>query len=664
MRFDGKKPIEFSDETVELEQDNLEEETKYKLKLDAPSEPASSVSDDEESLDAFADAEGDDDLSFGDDSKGGDEKPFDDEPFDAGVETDEDEDPEKFIQQLAGKLGTSLRKYNDERGEPDFDLEKYAINSVISATHTAEMDEEDQKDIIKKVKMSGAGDENDDIDKDLDMDSEEPKDDEPKGEEPMGDDLGFGDDEEISEMIPGIHSVMGDKSKKKKRPSEKEKKLAKDTKSDYDNSKEDYENLIGKSMEKSEVDELFKKKLDSDTIELQGNEIDRIKKEFPGITDEEIADKLLNPQAKADGITADALLTREYDLGEDLDSQYKKVADIRSNMNLDSFYLIFAKHKRGVTLISKSEPTSRVDGFASGDDTLIPLFVDGDYARKIGANWSDYVGRQYNDPIFDEFKEFNTLSEEDVFTINLRNIKQDAEDMLAIPTDVRDEKLKGHKWADDHISTSADDAEEVADFLTNEGGNPCWDGYERVPGTKEGEKGSCRKKTNEALNEAEYKGRKVTLNKPTNGDKKKFKVYVKNDKGNVIKVEFGDPNMEIRRDNAKAKKSFRARHKCSEKKDKTTAGYWSCKMWSNKKVSDITEDLDNSEKNPIFVKNISMRDIILHDLHETTKPAPVREEPAVVPEREKSPSPRRRRIWETKPSVKPNPKMEENNDIK
>ena len=198
MRFDGKKPIEFSDETVELEQDNLEEETKYKLKLDAPSEPASSVSDDEESLDTFADAEGDEevDLSFGDEKEDnvGNEKPFDDEPFDAGVEADEDEDQEKFIQQLAGKLGTSLRKYNDERGEPDFDLEKYAINSVISATHTAEMEEEDQKDIIKKVKMSGAGDENDDIDKDLDMDSEEPKD-----EEPMGDDLGFGDDEDIEE---------------------------------------------------------------------------------------------------------------------------------------------------------------------------------------------------------------------------------------------------------------------------------------------------------------------------------------------------------------------------------------------------------------------------------------------------------------------------------
>tara|TARA_R110000796_G_scaffold61077_2_gene141380 strand:+ start:24000 stop:24932 length:933 start_codon:yes stop_codon:yes gene_type:complete len=102
------------------------------------------------------------------------------------------------------------------------------------------------------------------------------------------------------------------------------------------------------------------------------------------------------------------------------------------------------------------------------------------------------------------------------------------------------------------------------------------------------------------LNEAEYQGKTVKLNKPSpcgKDCKKKFKVYVKNDKGNVVKVTFGDPNMQIRRDNPEAKKSFRARHKCSEKKDKTTAGYWSCKMWSNKKVSDIvSEDLRESKK--------------------------------------------------------------------
>ena len=83
----------------------------------------------------------------------------------------------------------------------------------------------------------------------------------------------------------------------------------------------------------------------------------------------------------------------------------------------------------------------------------------------------------------------------------------------------------------------------------------------------------------ETLEEAEYQGRKVTLNKPMQGDVKKSKVYVKNEKGNVVKVNFGDPDMKIRKSNPKARKSFRARHKCHEKKPKTSAGYWSCKAW-------------------------------------------------------------------------------------
>lgn len=82
------------------------------------------------------------------------------------------------------------------------------------------------------------------------------------------------------------------------------------------------------------------------------------------------------------------------------------------------------------------------------------------------------------------------------------------------------------------------------------------------------------------LTEAEYQGRTVQLNKPMQGDVKKFKVYVKDpDTGNIKKVNFGDPDMRIRKSNPQARKSFRARHKCDQKKDKTTAGYWSCKAW-------------------------------------------------------------------------------------
>lgn len=82
------------------------------------------------------------------------------------------------------------------------------------------------------------------------------------------------------------------------------------------------------------------------------------------------------------------------------------------------------------------------------------------------------------------------------------------------------------------------------------------------------------------LDEAEYQGRTVQLNKPMQGDVKKFKVYVKDPKtGNVKKVNFGDKKMRIKKSNPARRKSFRARHKCDTAKDKTTARYWSCRKW-------------------------------------------------------------------------------------
>ena len=71
----------------------------------------------------------------------------------------------------------------------------------------------------------------------------------------------------------------------------------------------------------------------------------------------------------------------------------------------------------------------------------------------------------------------------------------------------------------------------------------------------------------------------VTLNKPQRGGSKKFYVYVKNDKGNVVKVSFGDPNMEIKRDDPARRKSFRARHNCDNPGPKWKARYWSCRQW-------------------------------------------------------------------------------------
>jgi len=131
--------------------------------------------------------------------------------------------------------------------------------------------------------------------------------------------------------------------------------------------------------------------------------------------------------------------------------------------------------------------------------------------------------------------------------------------------------------------------------------NPCWKGYEAYGTKKKNGKEVpncvpindsydvfCEKTgvgytlefaRDDDLNEAEYQGRKVSLGKPTRGDVKKFKVYVKNDKGNVVKVNFGDPNMRIKKSNPKRRKSFRARHNCDSPGPRWKARYWSCRKW-------------------------------------------------------------------------------------
>ena len=84
----------------------------------------------------------------------------------------------------------------------------------------------------------------------------------------------------------------------------------------------------------------------------------------------------------------------------------------------------------------------------------------------------------------------------------------------------------------------------------------------------------------ETLDEAEYQGRKVSLGKPMQGDVKKFKVYVRDPKTkNIKKVNFGDPNMRIKKSNPARRRSFRARHNCSNPGPRTKARYWSCRKW-------------------------------------------------------------------------------------
>jgi hypothetical protein len=94
---------------------------------------------------------------------------------------------------------------------------------------------------------------------------------------------------------------------------------------------------------------------------------------------------------------------------------------------------------------------------------------------------------------------------------------------------------------------------------------------------------------NELDEEAEHNGRRVKLGKPflTPGGPKKRAVYVKNDKGNVVKVNFGDPNLSIKRDQPNRRKSYRARHHCSTPGPRWKANYWSCKYWSNTPTTEL-----------------------------------------------------------------------------
>lgn len=173
-----------------------------------------------------------------------------------------------------------------------------------------------------------------------------------------------------------------------------------------------------------------------------------------------------------------------------------------------------------------------------------------------------------------------------MFFSNLEQMKRQCEYLLDFDESQIEGILEnGHDWAQDHISEAKNNMDQVFDFLMNEikgeSTEPQMETFlPNLRGKKvyEDEYGSVEVLP---LRESEYKGRKVTLNKPfyTPDGPKKSSVYVKNAKGNVVKVNFGDPNMEIKKDNPERRKSFRARHKCSEKKNKTTPGYWSCKAW-------------------------------------------------------------------------------------
>jgi CxxC motif-containing protein len=596
----------FADEEEDY---NLEEEVKYKLKLAAPSTPALDVSTPPvtggEEADMGLDAEVPE-------AAPGDDKPFDDTPFDAGIEADETEDPEKYIQQLAGKLGTTLRKYSEDKGQPDFDLEKFAINSVISATHTAEMDEEDQKDIIKKIKSSG--DEGKDVNVDVNVDT--------------------GDDEEAN---------MGD--------------------------------------DEVDVDSETEEPLDeAGDLGFQPGNAD--KSYFAN--DARFAPGAENQMWESDDLLSDNVVAfgDDFEVHENNDNQGGE--ELKNGMFFNDIYSIY---EDACELLSM-------------DMNEVSALLDN------GHGWAlDHVATATHDieHIYHYLEGQERMTEESesnnyMLFQNLKTIKHATHEILNMDVFMVDNEILNHgEWISNLAATSKDDIEEVYHFLTGQLGydGDTEAGYEDNHGSVESpESDIAQLFVGNGINEAEYQGRKVTLGKPTKGDVKKFKVYVKNKKGNVVKVNFGDPNMEIKRDDPKRRKSFRARHKCAQAKDRTTPKYWSCKMWSRTPVSKIvgedkikgvdgkacwkgykyagtengkdkcvkiSESLANLKKNSIFANN----DVIIEKLNEMqdmldsiTLNNPVKE-PVVIPETKPAqPSPRRKRIWEAEPAHAPKPKMD------
>lgn len=576
-----------------------------------------------------------DDLDFGTDmdtdmgaEPSTDDKPFDDEPFDAGVEADEESDPKKFIEQLTGKLGQSLRKYNEEQGQPDFELEKFAINSLLSATHTAKMDAEDQKDIISKVKTAGKGDEDvapqsdEDMPSDEDMSSDEPSDEEGLDEYRVFENMDnlFVNPKKNNMFQEGSNDILDESDRctriaKRKYdvwPSAyasgavvkcRQGKIWKDIKEEDLGKLGDYKNMTDEQIDEAAKKTDFSKEKKSG---LHGWFSRRGGEGSQGWVDcNTCRDGKCKPCGRKEGEkrskypscrpTPGACKSKgrgkSWGKKSANESEYN-VYEFLENMEESNNYMFWQNLK------SINDNAAEILGMDMSE--VDALLSDGhSWAVEHVITSKDDVEEVYHFLEYNMESKPSMMSENNesnnyMFFASLKTILHASSELLEMDEDMVDSILSdGHGWALDHIATAADDMEEVYHFLANtlnayDGDTDA--GYEDEFGNVEAYN----------LNEAEYQGRTVKLGKPMKGDVKKFKVFVKNKKGKVIKVNFGDPNMEIKRDNPKRRKSFRARHKCAQAKDRTKPKYWSCKMWSKKPVSKMVSE--NKEKNEEMVK--------------------------------------------------------------
>ena len=497
-----------------------------------------------------------DDALMDDTAEPAGDAPFDKTPFDAGVEADEEEDPKKFIEQLAGKIATTLRTFTKDEGQPDFELEKYVINSVIAATHTAEMDEEDRKDIVKKIEDSGKGE-------------DEPTDEAPAEDEALVDEVPAEEEEPIDEGTD--NNAWG-------------------------NDARNWAPVDGKGMFEEEESKHFEMK---DLLGEGGDE--------EGNPTRYMFFSNLQQMRRQAGLLLDldegeieAILNSGHDWAADHIATAKESFD-------QVFDFLMNETNSGDMWKSVDVEDHNDEEDYDYSEWSKPMELEKDVEISDGLKYhmenklalGESVYRYGSDNFFNLLKEVKTLytkgliklNENDIFIVN------------DIDTKVR---LNGQIFQLGQIMESEEssiDIEGVDNFLLNNGFNRIglvnltddkkmdefllMKGYNRISLAnlkREDKINAVNKELNKGtLTEAEYQGKKVELGKPKRGGSKKFYVYVKNPKnGKVKKVSFGAKdgggNLSVKLKDPKARKAFADRHNCEQKNDKTTPGYWSCRL--------------------------------------------------------------------------------------
>lgn len=293
------------------------------------------------------------------------------------------------------------------------------------------------------------------------------------------------------------------------------------------------------------------------------------------------------------------VMINELDLGD------FKVIKILGFCKLNGGYKVAIAESRGIKYLIVTNSENEVSAMGPRVDFLVgkskevicniaqqlmdELIVESDRPLKKSC-WKGYetIGIKTKNgkkvPNCVPIKENEKHSNNYMFWQNLETIKQAVNGIMEMDRDEVDELISdGHGWVLDHIATSADDIDEVYHFLyaNNKKVEENYKYDYEMFGTKlieEDEFGSV-----ELITEGEGKGpcANRALNKPwlTPSGPKKRSVCVKNAEGNVVKVNFGDPNMKIKKSNPERRKSFRARHRCENPGPKWKARYWSCKAW-------------------------------------------------------------------------------------